>query len=105
MRAIRTDIQALRGLAVLMVVLYHARLPYFEAGYLGVDVFFVISGYLITSIIANGLDAGRFSLTGFYWRRARRILPAVYVALLGTVMLALWFLDGPVLQEFSSQVL
>jgi peptidoglycan/LPS O-acetylase OafA/YrhL len=78
----RGDIEGLRGVAVLLVVLDHLRIPAFGGGYIGVDVFFVISGYLITSLLAAGYarnaDAGHgtISISGFYVRRARRILPA-----------------------------
>lgn len=78
---LRTDIQALRGIAVLLVVLYHSGLGLFDAGYLGVDMFFVVSGYLITGIIARGLRAGTFSFANFYTRRARRLMPAAYTVL------------------------
>jgi peptidoglycan/LPS O-acetylase OafA/YrhL len=78
-REFRVDIQALRGLAVLLVVLYHAGVPWLGAGYLGVDIFFVISGYLITTLIAVRLQRGDFSLRDFYARRAKRLLPAAYI--------------------------
>ena len=64
----RADIQALRGLAVLMVVLYHAQMGSVEAGYLGVDIFFVISGFLITTLVASNIEQGNFQLANFYWR-------------------------------------
>ena len=84
----RADIDGLRALAILPVVLFHADVSGFGGGYVGVDVFFVISGYLITSIIARELDAGGFSLMNFYQRRVRRILPALFVMLLATALLA-----------------
>ena len=62
---LRQDIQALRGLAVLLVVVYHARLYVFDAGYLGVDIFFVISGFLITSMVKNQIERDKFSFTEF----------------------------------------
>jgi len=71
----RADIDGLRAVAVIPVVFYHAGLVGFSGGYVGVDVFFVISGYLITGIIWREIREGRFSLLGFYERRARRILP------------------------------
>ena len=71
------NINALRALAVVSVVLYHFKIPGFSAGFLGVDVFFVISGYLMTRIIVSGLHKQQFSLIGFYAARARRIIPAL----------------------------
>ena len=61
----RSDIDGLRGLAVLPVVLYHLQVPFFGGGYVGVDVFFVISGYLITSLIAEEIRGGKFSILNF----------------------------------------
>lgn len=84
----RADIDGLRALAILPVVLFHAGVPGFGGGYVGVDVFFVISGYLITSIIAREQRAGEFSLVKFYERRIRRILPALFAMLLTTPLLA-----------------
>lgn len=101
---LRRDIQALRGVAVLVVVLYHYSLGGLERGYLGVDVFFVISGYLISRQILLLRQAGRFSLRDFYLRRARRLLPALY-AMLGA--LAAWmlaFASESEWQAFSSQI-
>lgn len=74
---LRRDIQGLRGVAVLLVVLYHAGLPLFPGGFVGVDVFFVISGYLITGLLVKDLaGSGRIAFTHFYARRIRRLLPA-----------------------------
>ena len=73
----RLDIDGLRAIAVLAVVFYHAGMTLFGGGFVGVDVFFVISGFLITSIISNDIAAGRFSYAKFYNRRIRRILPAI----------------------------
>lgn len=78
----RPEIDGLRAVAVVPVVLFHAGMPGLGGGFLGVDVFFVISGFLITGLIAEDLLRGRFSLIGFYERRARRILPALFVVLL-----------------------
>jgi peptidoglycan/LPS O-acetylase OafA/YrhL len=75
--AFRLDINLLRAIAVVGVVLYHFRIGSFTGGFAGVDLFFVVSGYLMTRIIVNGLDRGHFSLGGFYAARARRIVPAL----------------------------
>ncbi len=104
-REFRTDIQALRGIAVLLVVLYHANLGLFSAGYLGVDIFFVISGFLITGLIKAQLEQDRFSLSEFYYRRAKRLLPAAYVVIALTTVAAPFFLSDLSLQEFRYQVL
>src|SRR5580692_5209414 len=83
----RPDIDGLRALAVIVVILYHAQVPGFGGGYVGVDIFFVISGYLITRLLAgSGAQPLRLPWGEFYLRRARRILPALLlVSLLTTV--------------------
>ncbi|MEZ5830637.1 MAG: acyltransferase family protein [Dongiaceae bacterium] len=90
----RADIDGLRALAVVAVLLFHAGVPLVGGGYVGVDVFFVISGYLITSLILHEQDAGAFSLTSFYHRRIRRILPALFVMICGCAIVG-WFLLAP----------
>ena len=75
----RSDIDGLRAIAVLSVVLYHFGIGGLQGGFVGVDVFFVISGYLITGIIQSELARGEFTLARFYERRARRIFPALFV--------------------------
>jgi len=77
----RREIDGLRAIAVLAVILFHAKLGV-KGGFVGVDIFFVISGYLITSIILSECEAGTFTLAGFYERRVRRILPALFFVLL-----------------------
>ena len=77
----RPDIDGLRAFAVLAVVLYHAFPKVVRGGYVGVDVFFVISGFLISSILFTEMGEGRFSFTTFYGRRIRRIFPALAVCL------------------------
>ena len=84
----RADIDGLRALAVIPIVLYHAGVPGFAGGFVGVDIFFVISGYLICSMIDADIRNGSFSLGEFYKRRILRILPALFVMLLVTSVLA-----------------
>lgn len=81
----RADIDGLRAVAVLSVIFFHAEFPWAKGGFSGVDVFFVISGYLITGIVRAELDASRFSFTRFYERRARRILPALLLVTAATL--------------------
>ena len=88
----RAEIDGLRAFAVIPVILFHAGFDLFSGGYVGVDVFFVISGYLITSIILTEMREGRFSLAGFYERRARRILPALYAVTLITGLISCFIL-------------
>lgn len=89
----RPDIQGLRAVAVVLVLLSHAGFSFAEGGYVGVDVFFVLSGFLITSLLAKEIfDTGTISIAGFYARRARRILPAATAVTVATVVGAwLWF--------------
>ncbi|MGC3891302.1 acyltransferase family protein [Pseudomonas urmiensis] len=89
-RAFRTDINGLRAWAVVAVILYHFGVPGFTGGFVGVDVFFVISGFLMTSIIITGLEYRSFSLVKFYFARANRILPAL-LALCAALLIIGWF--------------
>lgn len=90
----RREIDGLRALAIVPVVMFHAGFPGFSGGFVGVDVFFVISGFLITSILLSHLEEGRLSIAEFYERRARRILPALFFVLL-VCMVPAWFLLSP----------
>jgi len=92
--AYRRDIDGLRAVAILPVILFHTGFRYAPGGFLGVDIFFVISGYLITTHIQGELDAGRFSLSNFYERRVRRIVPAL-IFLLISAWVASYFLLYP----------
>ena len=83
----RKDIDCLRGISVLAVILYHFKFNYFSGGYLGVDIFFVISGFLITSIILEEISLEKFSLINFYERRIRRLFPALIVVIITTSFL------------------
>ena len=87
----RQEIDGLRALAVLPVILFHAGFEWFSGGFVGVDVFFVISGYLITTIIISEMAEGKFSIVNFYERRARRILPALFFVMAACLPFAwLW---------------
>src|ERR1700750_205447 len=92
----RSDIDGLRAVAVILVINFHGFPDVIPGGFVGVDVFVVIWGFLITGIIARELAASRFSLIGFYNRRIRRIFPALIVVLLTVLVLGwLWMLPGP----------
>ena len=101
----RIDIQALRGYAVLLVVLHHARVGAFDGGYLGVDIFFVISGYLITRMIGEKIAQGNFRFSEFYFRRAKRLLPAAYVVFFITAVFSVALLSISELTDFANQAL
>ena len=100
----RRDIDGLRALAVLPVIFYHADFHWFSGGYLGVDVFFVISGFLITRLILEELQTMSFSLSGFYERRARRILPALLLVSLITVPFAWLWLPAEHFLDFAESL-
>jgi peptidoglycan/LPS O-acetylase OafA/YrhL len=102
---LRPDIQALRGVAVLVVVLFHGRFNVMRGGYLGVDIFFVISGFLITSMVRKQIEKGSFSFADFYTRRAKRLLPAAYTTFLVTALLCVALLSSAELQQFAGQLL
>jgi len=100
----RPEIDGLRAVAILPVVLYHAGIAGFSGGFVGVDVFFVISGYLITSIIVLERRAGSFTLADFYARRIRRIFPALFVMMAASYPIAWLLLDPAAMKEFSGSV-
>jgi len=81
----RPDIDGLRAIAVMSVLLFHIDISFFGGGYAGVDIFFVISGFLITRLLRKELSKGEFGFGDFYLRRARRLLPALFVTLLLTL--------------------
>lgn len=90
----RAEIDGLRAVAVVPVILFHAGISLFSGGFVGVDVFFVISGFLITGILISDIEKGQFSLARFYERRARRILPALFLVVLLCIPFA-WYLMIP----------
>lgn len=97
----RPEVDGLRALAVVPVILFHAGIAPFSGGFIGVDVFFVISGFLITSLLLNDLRENRFSLLAFYERRARRILPALLLVIALSALAAWFLLPYKELQEFG----
>jgi peptidoglycan/LPS O-acetylase OafA/YrhL len=101
----RSDIDGLRALAVVPVVLFHFGLSWLPGGFAGVDVFFVISGYLITGIVKREIDEGRFSAAGFYERRARRIFPALFAMLAAVILAGLIIYTPDDLRDLGASVL
>lgn len=100
----RREIDGLRALAVLPVILFHAGFETFSGGFVGVDVFFVISGYLITTIILAELEQGKFSIVNFYERRARRILPTLFLVMLVCFPFAWFWLLPSDMKDFSQSL-
>jgi peptidoglycan/LPS O-acetylase OafA/YrhL len=100
----RREIDGLRAIAVLPVILFHAGFQIFSGGFVGVDVFFVISGYLITTIILSELEQGQFSIVKFYERRARRILPALFLVMFLCIPFAWVWLSPIDMKDFSQSL-
>lgn len=97
------QIDGLRTVAVVPVILFHGGFEWFSGGFIGVDVFFVISGYLITTILLSEMESGRYSLLRFYERRARRILPALFVVMAACIPFAwMWMLQTQLRDFFES---
>ena len=100
----RAEIDGLRALAVLPVILFHAGFDWFSGGFVGVDVFFVISGYLITTIIISEMAEGKFSIFNFFERRARRILPALFFVVAACLPFAWLWLTPNDLKDFGQSL-
>lgn len=100
----RREIDGLRAIAVIPVILFHAHFANYSGGYVGVDVFFVISGYLITSIIIDELEQGKFSILRFYERRARRILPALFFVMLCCIPFAWSWMIASQFKDFAQSL-
>ena len=101
----RPEIDGLRALAVLPVILFHAGFEWFDGGFVGVDVFFVISGYLITNIIISEMDKAKFSLINFYERRTRRLLPALFFVMFISLPFAWLWLTPNDLKDFGQSLI
>lgn len=100
----RADVDGLRAIAVLSVLFYHGGIAAISGGYVGVDVFFVISGFVITTKLVEEIDQGAFSIASFYVRRIRRILPALVTVILGCAVAATIFFLPDALSDFSRSV-
>ena len=100
----RYDINALRSLAVVAVIGYHANFKFFSGGWLGVDIFFVISGYLISNIVISELTNRNFKFNNFYNRRLRRIVPAVLSTILFCIPFSYWLMTPKALNQFTDSV-
>ena len=100
----RAEIDGLRALAVVPVILFHAGFELFRGGFVGVDVFFVISGYLITTILIDDIENKRFSILNFYERRARRILPALFFVMLVCIPFAWMWMYALQMKDFSQSL-
>lgn len=98
-------IDGLRALAVLPVIFFHADFNFFDGGFVGVDIFFVISGYLITNLIIKDLYVKKFRLKDFYLRRARRILPILYFIIFLSLLVSIFLMTGDQLKFFSTQTI
>ncbi|MEM6050538.1 acyltransferase family protein [Erwinia sp. P7711] len=101
----RPEIDGLRALAVVSVVLYHAGVPFITAGFIGVDIFFVISGYLITTNIISDISKDKFTISGFYERRARRILPALLFMIIAIIPISYYYLLPDDIKSFWKSIL
>ena len=99
----RTDINFLRGIAILAVLLFHFNIPFFSGGFVGVDIFFVISGFLISNIIINKLAYNQLSLISFFSHRIRRIVPALFFLLLTCLILGWWWLAPADYKELGKE--
>jgi peptidoglycan/LPS O-acetylase OafA/YrhL len=100
----RADIDGLRAIAVLIVIFFHFGIPGFAGGFIGVDIFFVLSGYLIGSIILKQLEQQRFSFTQFYFRRFRRLMPAFAVVMVVSIILGYWLMLPKDFREFGQSL-
>lgn len=100
----RPEVDGLRALAILPVILFHAGFDSFSGSFVGVDVFFVISGYLITTIICDDIENNRFTILGFYERRARRLMPALFAVMFVCVPFAWAWMLPHQMKNFSESL-
>ncbi len=102
--AYRPDIDGLRAIAVLAVLFFHTEVPGFGGGFVGVDIFFVISGFLITSILLNDIKEDNFSIARFYERRIRRIFPALFPVIIFSLIIGVFLLDSNAFKDFGESI-
>ncbi|NTW51586.1 MAG: acyltransferase [Chlorobiaceae bacterium] len=100
----RPDIDGLRAIAVLAVLFFHTDIPGFGGGFVGVDIFFVISGFLITSILLKDFEDGDFSIARFYERRIRRIFPALFPVMAFTLVVSAFLFDASIFRDYGKSV-
>lgn len=101
----RADIDGLRAIAVLAVIFFHTNVPGFSGGFVGVDIFFVISGFLITSIILKEINEENFSITRFYERRIRRIFPALFPVIAFSLVAGAYLFEADAFDEFGQSII
>jgi peptidoglycan/LPS O-acetylase OafA/YrhL len=101
----RPDIDGLRAIAVLAVLFFHTKIPGFSGGFVGVDIFFVISGFLITKVLLKDINDGNFSIARFYERRIRRIFPALFSVIIFTIVTGAFLFDPKAYKDFSESIL
>ncbi|MEO1669389.1 MAG: acyltransferase family protein [Cyanobacteria bacterium J06631_2] len=101
----RADLDGLRAVCVVAVMFFHAGFAFLAGGYVGVDVFFVISGYLITSIVYKDLKSGKFSFKQFYKKRGARLLPALLITFVGTILFGFLFYDNKSLDNLGREII
>lgn len=97
----RRDIDGLRAVAVLLTVFFHADYQYFSGGFIGVNVFFVISGYVVSMMLLRSMESGKFSLIEFYTRRAKRLAPALYTMLIAALSIGYLYLPADMMMEIA----
>ena len=98
----RKEIDGLRAICILPVIFYHFNLPIFSGGYIGVDIFFVLSGYLICSLVIKDINEKSFSLKNFYERRARRIFPLLFLVIITTTLISKYYTLQIILKILSN---
>ena len=99
----RREIDGLRAVAVLVIIFFHMKIPGFRGGFIGVDVFFVVSGFLITQIIVSSLNTGQFSFRDFYIRRVTRIIPALAFTVAAVLLCSLYLQMPQALVQTAEQ--